>query len=1603
MQGSDEPESAGAFRRRLFSGSLIAGCIGVVFALALGRPVYQRSAQLTALDRDRAVAAARDYLASRLVDTAGFQGAASFFGIEHLDGSSQTAIMTPDRAVARYGWLVWLKGPRAKTAIDLAVMTQAASRAAPRVQLDARRDETQWWIFVVSGERGRPQVTGLRRTLPELTGAPKISEAQARAIAAQFVARYGLLNPADYRPPDYSPPEKSMAMVGHRLTWESPRPAPGTHAARPTLELSVLGLGLISFGFQPGGPSFAADAPLSQMVSRDLVDRALMILRPLLWIVLLFVALLTFFRGYEERRRLAWKAGLAPAAVFVGLSMLAYLGQRLDTATVPASVSAFTPVDYMSLMSVLVPAVYAATALLFGVLLYLFWVAGDGILRSATGAGVALGRPDRCIAQGTGLGLAISGALVLVAYVARLVGVETSPATDALLEVPNAGWPVLMPLAAAASAAMTVEVTSRVVAYSWAGAKFGRTCPAIIVSGIAWAILGGWTATEFRPTIVLLAVMLLLGSALGWIYARSGLLTMLAAGTVAGTWGRALPFLYSPSPSLASAALGTLAVSLLLPLAVAALAWLRLRAHPWTGADQPQPFEEQRAVPLPPLDIMVDGQGPAAASSREEQPSAASSGPVRAFGLLEQSTVGLVYLLLFLLLACVITRRAMPETRDLLVVSPFLAICSVLLPTWRLQRIGLSAAIALSALSWLLVRQDVVAAGRQTALAASGLVLSCALLGWSFAPPSLRSALAHVVCLTVMLAALAGFGVGQYHRLSTEVMPLPIDSTAIQWSSAQKSARVTGTPDVPGGEQKLRVGDQIIAVNGIEVSSDWAGARSQHDQRRARVGRVTSYVAQRDGQQISLRYTARGLPAFDWSGFAAQLLAAALCAVLACLVIWRRPLDAVSWLFAGLNVSLIYLLVGQSLSVQGENSVPAAKFGWLFVVGTILAFGTSFFLHFFLVFPEPKRVLQRYPALLYLVYLPGVLACAAEWAELGALDRWVDPAWPRAIGALWVLLGLVSMVHAYFTVPHVVAKRQIRVVFLAVAAIPPVIMAGWIGLAIWILWKHRGDFAGFAPQTFLLPLRLPIVLLPAAFAYAIIRHRAMNLNLIVRRAIVYAAAVGVVVILFFSIEYTLGSYVQSLGERTSSLLSLGGTFLLASLLAPLKTRVEDIVDRRLHRERYVFAERVQQFVEETADLSDRDALLESALVPLDTLGVEHAAVCLRQGAGGFTVAASRGYPEPRSLSEVRLAAGEGSLAEALLSAKPSLSFYDPEHSRAFRRLPAPDQESLRALGAVICLPLLRRGSLVGILCLGAKRSGDAYDRGDLAALTRLAGQVAVSLEALQAHETAGERDEEMERAVRMHQALLPEQDLVAPSLEVAGFSLPARRLGGDYFDHIVRPDGTVVVAVGDAGGHGLAAVAPLSIAKATLPIHLEGGGDLAGALRLLNRALRSPGPEPPSLQLLLAELDPPAGRLRLAAAGDLRLLRYAASPGSWSRVTLSGQPLGTLSDPSYGTADYPLEPGDVWVLASDGAEDLLASQGGSSGRDGFAELISVAAPAGGEASTVRDEFRATIDRARGGQPLSDDVTMVVVRFVGPLAQVAEASAAEHAGEPAGGS
>src|SRR6266851_5584198 len=298
------------------------------------------------------------------------------------------------------------------------------------------------------------------------------------------------------------------------------------------------------------------------------------------------------------------------------------------------------------------------------------------------------------------------------------------------------------------------------------------------------------------------------------------------------------------------------------------------------------------------------------------------------------------------------------------------------------------------------------------------------------------------------------------------------------------------------------------------------------------------------------------------------------------------------------------------------------------------------------------------------------------------------------------------------------------------------------------------------------------------------------------------------------------------------------------------------------------------------------------------------------------------------------------------------------------------------------LPLLIQDRLIGVLDLESTEP-HAFTPEHERMLSTLGSYIAIALENARLYEEARENERrlrsDLDTAREIQRQLLPTGAREVPGLDLAAGYVPARELGGDFYDFLPYGQGRLGFALGDVSGKGAAAALYGSLAIGTVrEIVVDHARDPAYMLALLNRRLNGARLDARFIALLFAIYDAPTRKLTLANAGAPYPL--LVRDGHVQEIRLEGVPLGLFPEAKYDEMTIDLRPGDVVLFASDGILESENAEQEEFGSERLTSLLSGISP-GDSAQRITEQILAATDGHSGvGIAPHDDRTLIVLRL-----------------------
>jgi two-component system, NtrC family, sensor kinase len=593
----------------------------------------------------------------------------------------------------------------------------------------------------------------------------------------------------------------------------------------------------------------------------------------------------------------------------------------------------------------------------------------------------------------------------------------------------------------------------------------------------------------------------------------------------------------------------------------------------------------------------------------------------------------------------------------------------------------------------------------------------------------LSTAILTIVTICASVAALINFQQQQRFRLPED---------GVIWVDRNGSVEALSVPaSSEGAKAGLRTGDRLKMINGLPIQ---------------RAVEVTQVLTRIGSWKKADYFVSRGGVEFDVKG----------------LIIGEVPQDR-SRIYQYL-VGAAYLMIGLFVYFRRGSAHKAQHFyilclasfvffcfhytGRLDNFDKVIYFGNvaagllapAVFLHFCLTFPERHK--WRFaglgvgfvylPALLvfllYIAFASGVLSIAIPLLELRwALDRvWVVLSTaPYALGAIFLSVE-------YRKAEDTIVRQQLK--WLRNGTISGILPFGLLYIIPYALGAIPNQYLGLSV--------LSMALIPLTLAYAIVRYRLMDVDIIFRRGYAYTLATLCVLAAFYGIVFSLGSLVEKNFKDLGNVGLIAVMLTAAFLFQPIRNWIQERLDKHFYRDQYDYRRTLIEFARELSSETDLDTMLASVGERLlHTLSIKHLAFfLLEEGPEGNRFLLKRTMGPNARLANVDPADLDLSFLNWKLP-EPYLFFERTRHQldALSRSWPASVRKTIAELDLTYYLPCAVRGRTIAYLGVSRTVMGDYLSSVDVELLVTLTGYVGIAIENASLYRSLQRKVDEYER------------------------------------------------------------------------------------------------------------------------------------------------------------------------------------------------------------------------------------------------------------------
>ncbi|MBU0672033.1 MAG: PAS domain S-box protein, partial [Candidatus Margulisbacteria bacterium] len=452
--------------------------------------------------------------------------------------------------------------------------------------------------------------------------------------------------------------------------------------------------------------------------------------------------------------------------------------------------------------------------------------------------------------------------------------------------------------------------------------------------------------------------------------------------------------------------------------------------------------------------------------------------------------------------------------------------------------------------------------------------------------------------------------------------------------------------------------------------------------------------------------------------------------MLGLLVLFQHPRNKINLSFFLITIGIVLWTIGVHIFWNSAN------LGLVFFGGKLAFLGAagipSFLLLFSLAFPKQLKPISRYhwslivfPLMLFpsLIFSNLILKEVASLA--GGVQRIYGAAYP--LFSLYYLFYLGLFFYNLFIKERAltgISRIQVRYVFLAFGLACSIAVTTNLILPLFGL----GTFSFIGPHA--------TIILVGVLAYAILKHRLMSVEVVIQRSTVYGTATLLIMALYALAVIVSETFFRKMMGYSSLVITAAAALLIAVVYQPLVKSFQNLTDRLFFRGRYDYQETLREISHKIAaviQLEELSKLIVSSFI--DTMKVSEISFLLLDKDHEHFCSTAISLPRYKKIEiDVSspiiswLSASKDILVRDEIEDEISHQEVGGEGGKLRQHSLQEVGDEMDRLGISVWVPIVSKDSLIGIIALGNKLSGDVFTTEDLGLLSTLASQTAVALD-----------------------------------------------------------------------------------------------------------------------------------------------------------------------------------------------------------------------------------------------------------------------------------
>ncbi len=442
---------------------------------------------------------------------------------------------------------------------------------------------------------------------------------------------------------------------------------------------------------------------------------------------------------------------------------------------------------------------------------------------------------------------------------------------------------------------------------------------------------------------------------------------------------------------------------------------------------------------------------------------------------------------------------------------------------------------------------------------------------------------------------------------------------------------------------------------------------------------------------------------------------------------------------------------------------------------------------------------------------------------------------------------------------------------------------------------------------------------------------------------------------------------------------------------PFHHSVQHLVDKLFYRKKYDYKETITSISHELNSMLNEDAIIKRLVSTVrKKMFVDAVGVILLEPESKTLQTFfmdDQTVKEEEQIKEMNIAYDDPLLV-LLSKEKKMITKYDIAEDPRYLYVKESCGNRFMEMESSLAMPLIYNNQVKGVFSVGHKKSGHFFTREDIDLLNTLANHGIVAIENAKLFEENLEKvrmEEELKIGHDIQMSMMPDKAPEIEGFKIAASSIPAREVGGDFYDFVGIGDGgergSQAVVVGDVSGKGVSAGLLMAASRSTYRALAADNHPVEQVMAIGNQRLNCDIKEGMFVAILYAVLTPGERVLTFSNAGQTQPILCTEGDAGPCFIDTEGDkfPQGIVPDCQYLEKQVALKEGNTVILYTDGVVEAMNDKDELYGFDRF--MVSIDEGKGLDADPLLEKLMNDVTRFTGGAKQHDDITVIVIKVV----------------------